>query len=143
MIIFRKVHPADKNYHWTLKKVSCKGINISTRSETFWFSFVNVHILKKNNLKFHKFEKIFSMVMLLIKTCPNMAVSCPHTFHLEAIIIRSYPWWQEDSSSTSWNLFTKFIYAILSYKGFLKSEKEVVRLFKFHKSRNFFSFIKN
>ena len=55
----------------------------------------------------------------------NMGVSCPTHFPLEVIIIRSYPWWQEDSSLTSWNLSTKFIYIVLlSCKGFFKTAKE-------------------
>ena len=39
-------------------------------------------------------------------------------FPLEVIIVRFYPWWQEESSPTSWNLSTKFIYTVLNCKGF-------------------------
>ena len=57
--------------------------------------------------------------MLLIKKQAQIwQYHAPTHFTLEAIIIRSYPWCQEDSSSTSWNLSPKFIYTILRYEGF-------------------------
>ena len=48
------------------------------------------------------------------------SIMLPILFLTKAIIIGSYPWWQEGSSPTSWMLFAKFvyIYTLLNCKGF-------------------------
>ena len=67
---------------------------------------------------------------------------------LEVIIIRSSPWYKEDSSPTSWNLSTKFItdphtLQYLVVRGSKKQQRRGLDSFNFHKRRDFFSLLKN
>ena len=72
----------------------------------------------------------------------------PINFLLEFIIIRAFPWYEEDSSPTSWNPSTKFITDLhtlhyLVVTGSKKQEESRWYFFKFHKRRDFFSVLKN
>ena len=77
---------------------------------------------KKNQIKHSKYSSIV-----------------PHTIHFpsEAIIRRSYPWWQEDYSPTSWNLSTKLSTQDLVVWGFKKQQRRWWDYSNFTKVRTF------
>ena len=94
----------------------------------------------ENNFLENNFMEPYSKKNFQVKHGKYGSIMPPPSLYLplEAIIIRSHPWRQEDSSPTSWNLSTEFIYTVPSYKGFWKAAKECVG-FKFHKRINIFS----